>query len=272
VRRVVAIAVVVAAVAGVGFVGYTAVNNPSIFGAATSEPSRRPVAAGSPVATAAPTTSASARPAPPTASPASDPAARFLAFASDPTWSFRMEADATVKVNGEQLSVLMVLNQAGPDFSFEMRIQMRGRSGTVNVIVKDEVAYIREKTGPWRRVGNPAAVDLPVGSLAFSQLKASEAVLVRTETRRGKELHLLRVPSTVAAGVDPTEIARLGCDTSDLGLDLWVRSDGTPVTASFDYECVQPSSTGAETLTSTASYEFSRVGRPIVIDLPPGVN
>jgi hypothetical protein len=195
----------------------------------------------------------------------SDPAARFAAIANDPNMSLRLEADASVRMGVVQMRMSMTLQQAGRDFALDMRIRMNGRTAAVKVTVKDGVAYSRVARGPWTRVGDPALLDVPNTAFGFSQLKVNEAVLVRTERRRGKELHLLRVPSTVATGVDPAEIRRLGCDTDDLSIDVWVRSDGTPVSAEFGYTC----EARGEKIVLSANYEFSKVGRPVEVKVPP---
>ncbi len=255
------------AVPAFGAFGYAAVSDPTLLDMFAPDPTRRPtivaLQTNRPSATgnASPTTN----PTPANPAVATGPAAQFAALAADPSVSLRLQADATVRVGAEQLRMSMAIDQAGDDFTIKMTVRTDGRSATARVIVADGVAYGRAGRQAWRRVGDPDQLDVPDTAFAFSQLKADQAVLVRSETSRGRTLHLLRVPSTVATGFDPADLRRLGCDTDNLALEVWVRDDGTPVSATFDYAC----EARGERMVLSASYAFSKVNGDLAIKAPP---
>jgi hypothetical protein len=262
--------VLVLAIAVVGALGYAAMSRPDLLGLSGPQPTRRPAAA---LPTSPPSATQPPRTSQPTAAPPTpalaQPVAQFARFATDPGLSFHLTIDGTVKVGPTRIKMFMALDQSGSDFAAHMRFTGEGRRVNMNLVVKSEFAYARHGRGRWVRV-NLDELDVPLDNRVFSQLKIGQAQYVRTETRRGKELHLLHVPSTVAGNVDAAELKRQGCDTESMAMEMWVRDDGTPVAATFDFSCDLESASGRQTFTASFDYAFSRVNRPIEISLPAG--
>jgi hypothetical protein len=262
------VVLVVGAIGSTSLIGYVAVTNPKLLGLG-AEPTRRPTAVLS-----SPAPGASTRPTPLATPPAtttpgeSDPVANFAAIAADPNASMHLESDSTITVDGERVTISMSLDQSGGDFAFDMHIRSRGRSVTVKAIVADGIAYARAPGASWKRAGSIASLHVPANSLGYSQLKANEAVFVRSAQRNGRELYLLRVPSTAALGSAEAELHRMGCDTDGTGMDLWVTADGAPVSGTFDFSCTYTSGAAEKKMTATATYAFSKIGQPIEIKPP----
>ena len=242
---------------------------------AAPTPTRPAAAAASPTASprvtqAPPTASPTPTPQPATSSPAPlpEPALRFIQLIEDPDLSLHLETNASVQAGAMSIDVSMTLDQSGADMALDMATSISGEESNVQLVVKDGTAYYREDRGTWFATDDLSLIDLPATSLAFSQLRPEGTEYLGVEDKGDETLHRLRVPSVVAAGVDPAALRRFGCDTDNLAMTLWVRDDGTPVTGSFEYSCAVRTAAGPATLTATATYEFSRVGRPINIKPP----
>jgi hypothetical protein len=249
----------------------------NLLGQAAPTPTRPAVAAASPTAspmvTQSPPTTTPSIPTPtppPTPSPPTlpEPAFRFVRLIEDPDLSLHLETEASVQAGPASITVSMTLDQSGRDMAIDMTTSMTGEESNLQTVVKDGTAYFREDRGAWFATDDLSLIDLPATSLAFSQLRPQGTEYLGVEDVGDRTLHHLRVPSVVAAGVDPTALQRFGCDTDNLAMDLWVRDDGTPVTGSFEYSCIVRSAGGPANLTASANYDFSKVGRPINIKPP----
>ena len=197
----------------------------------------------------------------PSTSPgASDPATLFAAFIADAHQSYHVETTATAKQNGQTLTITMSVDESGPDFAGTMSISGGNRNSSDRFVVKNGAAYVKAAGQGWVATSNLAALDLPNGGITFASIESDKIQFLGRESHEGQSLNHLQALTASAAGlVNPA-----GCQATDLPWDIWVRDDGQPVSATFDYSCTVAGSTAS----ATASYEFTRVGRPIDIVAP----
>jgi len=200
--------------------------------------------------------------------PVPEAARLFAELAEDPEINFRVEMTANARVGPESLAASMTVSQSGSDLAIDMTLQANGRSSRMQVVVKDGTAYLREGRARWIATDDLSALDLPSEPLAFSQLRPEGMEYLGTSRIGRKTLHHLRVPSVAAAGVDVAALEQFGCSTDNMALHVWVRDDGAPVSATFEHTCPDGAVAESATVALSATYKFSKVGRPINIKPP----
>jgi len=200
----------------------------------------------------------------PTASPApaeTTPATLFAAMAVAPNASFHADVVVTVKAQVEgKMTLTLSVDQSGTDLAGTMGVRYRHRKVTVRMIVKDGTYYAKVNRTAWQVVPNSTTPDS--GTL-LAPGSAQDIHDLGVESRNGRKLDHLQVDFTQAPDV-ANMMSEVGCDTSNYLADFWVKADGTPVSAAFDYACV----IGGESMTVHATYEFSKFGQSIVIQVP----
>lgn len=230
-----------------------------------SQPTATPLPTPRPVvnATPAPATTAAKPPESSTPDPTS-PAALFVAFVADPTSSYHLETTATARQGSEKIRIVMSMDQSGKDVAATMKIAATGRHIAVKLVLKDGRAYAKVGSKPWVATSNLSGFNMPSGGFGFGNIRLDKIDDLGRDTRAGQSLQHLRVYTQASSVVDNMTLSQMGCPTSDLPWDVWVRADGTPVSARFDYSCGK----GASTLTASSTYEFTRVGQAIDITAP----
>ena len=209
-----------------------------------------------------PPTSAPTNPAPSTTPGANDPAALFAAFIADPQQSYHVETKATAKQNGQILTITMSVDESGTDFDGRMTVDGGNQHASARFIVKDGTAYAKAGSKGWVATKNLASLNLPSTGIAFGSIERDTIQFLSREVHNGQTLNHIRALTASAAGL--SNPAGTGCQTTDLPWDIWVRDNGQPVSATFDYSCT----VGGSTVTDTASYQFTRVGKQVDI-VPP---
>ena len=257
--------VFVVAVAGAG---YVVVDDWSAIFPTTAAPSASPqlandVASGSPLPSGAAVSSAAATQ-PPTASvaPADDPAALFAAFIADPNASYHVNTRATAKADGETVTITLSVDESGRNYAGSMTLAAPPKKMSFKLVVKDGMAYAKKGGSGWVATRNLSQLDLPNGGIGFAGVEPDKIDFLGRDAHDGQTLNHLRVLTAPAAGF--TSLGSYGCPSRDLPWDIWVRDDGTPVSAQFDYTCTA----AGNKLTASATYEFSQVGKQIDIVAP----
>jgi hypothetical protein len=267
------IAGVVMLVIAIGVGGYVVYNNRAVLfppivptPVSTSRPTNDALALATttpPLPTTAPSPSGAA-PASPTASPAPTeaiPATLFAALAVAPNASFHADVVVTVKAQVEgKMTLTLSMDQSGTDLDGTMVLRYRHQKVNVRIIVKDGKYYGKVNRTAWQLEPTPPTDDF--GTL-LAPGSAQNVQDLGVENRDGKALHHLQADFT--QGPEMSGMAsEAGCDTADSVADFWVRDDGTPVSAQFDYSCA----ISGDNMTGHATYEFSEFGQPIVIQVP----
>jgi hypothetical protein len=243
--------VIAAALGIVGVTGYGVVvekldlNVAGLFGPKPTPFHRAPVGTAAP-APASPGATVNETEAPGT----SDPLRLFATFLDDTQTPYHLDATARVQQDGSTMSLRMSVDQTGTDFALSMTIHAPGRNSTVRAVLKDGKAYAKDGDKPWVAGTNPSALSVPNASLAFAGISRDKLEELGREMHDGRRLYHLRVYNTTAAGLDASRLASAGCPTRDLPWDVWVTDAGD------------------SSISATATYVFSRVGKPIVIQLP----
>lgn len=209
-----------------------------------------------------PPTSAPTNPASSTAPGADDPAALFAAFIVDPQQSYHVEIQATTKQGGQVLTITMSADESGTDFDGTMTFDGGNQHASARIIVKAGTAYANAGNKGWVATTNLGSLGLPSGGIAFGSIERGTIQFLSREAHNGRTLNHIRAVTASSAGL--SNPAGTGCQTTDLPWDIWVRDNGQPVSATFDYSCT----VGGSTVTATASYLFTRVGKQVDI-VPP---
>ena len=198
------------------------------------------------------------------ASPASPdaPALLFAAFIADPHQSYHVETKATTTQGGQTLTITMSADESGTDFDGRMTVDGGNQHANDRFIVKDGTAYAKAGSNGWVATTNIASLNLPNGGIAFGSIEPNTIQFVSREAHNGQTLNHIRALTASSAGLSYPSSS--GCQTTDLPWDIWVRDNGQPVSATFDYSCTVSGST----VTASASYQFTRVGKQVVI-VPP---
>ena len=209
-----------------------------------------------------PPTSAPTNPAPSTTPGADDPAALFAAFIADPQQSYHVETKATTTQDGQVLTITMSADESGTDFDGRMTFDGGNQHASARFVVKDGTAYAKAGSKGWLASKNLASLNLPSTGIGFGSIERDTIQFLGREAHDGQTLNHIRALTASAAGL--SNPAATGCQTTDLPWDIWVRDNGQPVSATFDYSCT----VGGSTVTATASYQFTRVGKQVDI-VPP---
>ena len=254
-----------------GYFVYTnrAVLFPPIIPAAPPPPTSHVVAIASPSPTPVTASSPITTPSTEPSSPAPTEATAAAMFASVTTRrgvAYHVDMASTIRAAGQWLKITMAMDRSGADVTAVMRLTSNVPGvarNTARLVVKDGTAYARVGHHAWQKT-TVAAAPLPHDAWAFSQFTMSQIEDVGLETHNGKELHHLRVPYTV----DPaaaSDLGSMGCSIGPIPMDFWVRDNGVPVSAQFVFSC---SPGPGLTMHATASYDFSKWGQSVVIQLP----
>ena len=209
-----------------------------------------------------PPSSAPTTPASSTTPGTDDPAVLFAAFVADPTQSYHVEIKATAKQDGQTVTITMSADESGTDFGGQMTLNGGNQHASDKFVVKNGTAYAKVGSKGWVATTNLGSLDLPSGGIAFGSIEQNTIQFLGREAHGGQTLNHIRALTSSATGLSNT--GGTGCQTKDLPWDIWVRDNGQPISATFDYSCT----VGGSTVTSSATYQFTRVGKPVDI-VPP---
>lgn len=256
---IIALVVVAAIVAtGIGLVALSTRGGPVNLGAA-STPGSGAASPSLPARIATPT---------PTADPGKAVLTKFWTLVSAPNASYHVTVSGKSKLGTQRWTFHESLDIAGDEYAGSFTSSLEG---TRKVARKDGV-YWYKKTGK-----TPVGVrtnDRHLRRTPFMDLNLAAWVdYVKPVIRGGKHLHLLR--SNTFYRPDTARLLglpRFPFEPNKMGLDLYVTDDGVPVSAEFTLSAhgrgVKPGT--KVTLTSTASFTFSKFGAEFTIRVPRG--
>lgn len=176
----------------------------------------------------------------------------FLANMEAPDLSYHLDLYAKHVWSDPDISgkLTISLDRAGADYKGTMK-GIAHLKATFHFIVKDGVEYGRLGSSPWVRASDPAPdIDLlaPVVSAERSFIED-----LGVESHGGEKLHHLVV---LEADSD-------ACSLSNNVLDIWVRADGQPVSATIAFTCTNHPGRGR--------FEWSNFGEHVIITAPHNV-
>lgn len=175
------------------------------------------------------------------------------------------EATAIATVNGQEVEILASISAdlAGDDVAFVLTVVGAGQDAETEVVVVDDVAYVREAGGEWQTA--PGSVVAGAMDGLYDNLgavgDADELGYVGKEIHDGRPLNHL-----VGVGLIPYSPANGGTGQYDT-FHLWVLDDGTPVRIEATFSATANGTTAAGSYTMT----FADIGGTIEIEAPAGV-
>lgn len=244
---------------------------------ATAAPSPTVSATGTPISTPAPTPTA----APPSPSPAPTAAptpvsgdvviARFSSGFLDVQPDFHIscvvDADLYAGKDYQQLQVYLAGDISGEDFSGSMTLQSPGVIVEAEMVVLDDVNYVRPARGEWT-IDESFEQTQPLNP--FTSDISDNVQYQGTVIRNGRTLHDLYIDTWI--GGDLNDLARrVGLRRARMpssSLDVYVGDDGLPVSAELGFTITGRYDGQPVEFIYYVTYGFSEIGQSIVIEAP----
>jgi hypothetical protein len=279
-----AIAVVVAAVGGMVFLGLKPSGPMAAFLSSTPGPPVVVRLTPSPPRTSVPPAAATqpagsspvARPAPSLPLPPIDPrlagtpAGAFIALMMSGDARYHAEAAGSAVYGNEHVTIGYSANVSGRDLDATWVLGQDRERAVMSVIIKDDRYYSKPAGEPWQQWESQSS--LPSDS--FSSISANSwgaLTYAGPDERGGRRLHHLQLPEIDWAGIP--DVYYLDADEGgtiihDMGCDIWVSAAGEPVEASIWFEATARNGGLEIDLSYELDYDFSRVGEPVQIEAP----
>jgi hypothetical protein len=172
------------------------------------------------------------------------------------------EATVTTSVAPDTLITAMLAGDiSGEDLAMEIMVSAPGVSQSTELVVVGDTAYTRLEGEDWMSGPRAAVADSLAGLLDNLRVVEDPNHLryVGLEEYEGRQLHHLvgttEVPYTPSTG---------GTGQFET-LDVWIEEDGTPVTIRGDFTAVDGAGNRGE---GTSEMRFSKFGEPVEIEAP----
>ena len=186
----------------------------------------------------------------------------FVARMAKPNLGFYLDCDVRAAFGTERLTVRGQMKVRGEDYSTTLVVGYGGRKVPVSLVSKNARVYVKVPGRPWQRLPSYERLDA-----ANPFADGTEEVQYTGVARKdGQRLHRFRLPDWATNPAGLTHLKALGIKVRRATADVFVRSDGTPVLATFILEGRARGETTR--MRARGDYRFSRFGPPVRIVAP----